>query len=572
MKPRSRLIALAFLAIAPLALAAETSKIDIDRVLSTAREENLAMDHLDYLTNRIGPRLTSSDGLQHACEWTRDRFKEFGIENARLEKWGEFPVGFNRGPWSGRMVEPTVKALTFGTNSWTAGTKGLVKGPAVMAPENDEQLAQVKDKLAGAWVLVPPGAAGQRGPGGGGGGGRPGGGQGGPAEEFRKKRDAAYAEAKIAGTVRGLANELIVTGGSYQITWDKLPTVPVINMVKSSFDEVAGLVKEGKPVVLEFDIRNYFKKGPIPLYNVIADIPGTEFPDEYVIVGGHIDSWDGATGTTDNGTGCATTLEAARLLMKSGVKPRRTIRFMLWSGEEQGLFGSREYVKAHPDLMKKISVVLVHDMGTNYLSGLGVTKAMKPDIDAALAPLVGLDPAMPFAIREVAGIRRGGGSDHDSFLSAGVPGLFWNQSGSARYNTTHHTQHDTFDRAVPEYQKHSSLVAALAALGIANLDHLLSRDAMIAPGGGRGGFGGRRVAGIMMEEMKITEVVPDGVAEKAGVKIGDVLVKVNGKAVATREEYMEAMQTAGREFPIVVKRDGKEVELKLAFPAPQPQP
>ena len=254
--------------------------------------------------------------------------------------------------------------------------------------------------------------------------------------------------------------------------------------------------------MLEFDIRNYFKKGPIPLYNVIADIPGTEFPDEYVIVGGHIDSWDGATGTTDNGTGCATTLEAARILMKSGVKPRRTIRFMLWSGEEQGLFGSRDYVKAHPELMPKISVVLVHDMGTNYLSGVGVTQAMKSDIDVALAPLVGLDPAMPFTIREVAGLSRGGGSDHASFTAAGVPGLFWRQSGSAVYNQTHHTQHDTYDRAVPEYQKHSSVVAALGALGIANLDHLLSREALMAPGGGRGGAGGgRRVAGIMMEEM-----------------------------------------------------------------------
>ena len=367
MKLRFRLFALTLLAMASVASA--TEKADVERVLSAAREENLAMEHLDHIVNRIGARLTSSDGLQTACEWTRDRFKSFGIENARLERWGEFPVGFNRGPWSGRMVEPTAKALTFGTNSWTAGTKGVTKGPAVMAPTNDEELEKVKDKLPGAWVLLPPGTLGPRGP--------RGGNDTGPAAEFRKKVEAAYAVAKIAGTVRGASNDLIVTGGNYQITWDTLPTTPAINLVKAQFDEVAGLVKEGKPVVLEFDVRNYFKKGPIPLYNVIADIVGSEFPDEYVIVGGHIDSWDGATGTTDNGTGCATTLEAARILMKSGVKPRRTIRFMLWSGEEQGLFGSRDYVKAHPELMPKISAVLVHDGGTNYLSGLGVPKAMK---------------------------------------------------------------------------------------------------------------------------------------------------------------------------------------------------
>jgi len=559
MKLRSRWLALLFLTVAPVALASEQT--EVDRILSTAREENLAMEHLDSLTNRIGPRLTSSDGLQNACEWARDRFQSFGIENARLEKWGEFPVGFNRGPWSGRMVEPTVKALTFGTNSWTAGTRGLTKGPAVMAPTNDEELAAVKDKLPGAWVLTPAGG-GLR--------GRILGG-GGPANEFRTKLDAAYAEAKIAGTVRGASNDLIVTGGNYQISWDKLPTLPVINMIKADFDEVAALVKEGKPVVLEFDVRNYFKKGPIPLYNVIADIVGTEFPDEYVIVGGHIDSWDGATGTTDNATGCATTLEAARLLMKSGVKPRRTIRFMLWSGEEQGLFGSRDYIKAHPDLMPKISAVLVHDGGTNYLSGIGVTKAMKADMEQALAPLVGLDPAMPFAIREIAGLPRGVGSDHDSFLAAGVPGFFWRQSGSAVYRQTHHTQHDSYDRAVPEYQKHSSVVAALGALGVANLDHLLSREGLTAAGGGRTGMGGgRRVAGILLEEMKVSEIIDGGVAQKAGIKVGDVLIKVNGKAVASREEYVEAMQAAGQDFPITVKRDGQEVELKLTFPAPQP--
>lgn len=553
MKPHRRCLALALLAMASTAFA--TEKMEVDRVLSAAREENLAMEHLDTLSNRIGPRLTGSDGLQAACEWARDRFKSFGIENARLEKWGEFPVGFNRGPGAGRMVEPSVKALTIGTNSWTAGTKGVVKGPAVLAPENAEQLARMKDKLPGAWVLAPPATPGPR-------GGR--GPATGPEAEFRKALDAAYDEAKVAGIVRGTRSDLILTGGNFQVSWDKLPATPAVNLLKAQYDEIVGLIKEGKPVVLEFDIRNHFRKGPIPLFNVVADIPGTEFPDEYVVVGGHIDSWDGATGTCDNGTGCATTLEAARLLMKSGVKPRRTIRFMLWSGEEQGLLGSREYVKAHPDLMKQVSAVLVHDGGTNYLSGLGVTKAMKADIDGALAPLVGLDPAMPFAIREVPGLRRGIGSDHDSFLAAGVPGFFWRQSGKANYQKVHHTQYDTYEQAVPEYQRHSSLVAALASLGIANLDRLLSRENLIAPGGGGGG---RRVAGIRLEDLKVVEVAEGSVAEKAGIKAGDVIARVAGKAIASRDDYIEAIQAAGPDVPIVVRRDGKDVELKLTFPA-----
>jgi hypothetical protein len=533
------------------ALPAIAQQSDADRIIATARESSLVMEHLDYLVNRIGPRLTSSDNLTNACDWARERFASFGIENARIEKWGEFPIGFNRGPWFGRMVEPEVRPLAFGTNSWTAGTPGVVKGKAILEPENDEQFDKVKDKLAGAWVLqtAAPRTAG-------------------PAAAFRGKLDAAYKEAKIVGIIRSTRSDLVLTAGNQRADWDNLPTTPSINMVRNDYDAISSALKEGKDVVLEFDIRNYFKKGPIPLYNVIADIPGTEFPDQYVIVGGHIDSWDGATGTTDNGTGCATALEAARILMKSGVKPRRTIRFMLWSGEEQGLLGSRAYTRAHPELMPKISAVLVHDGGTNYLSGIGATKAMRSDIEKAFAPVIGLDASMPFAIREVNGLR-GGGSDHASFLSAGVPGFFWGQAGKAVYSHTHHTQFDTYDAAVPEYQKHSALVAALGAVGIANLDNLLSREAMTAPGNAPP-IGGRRLLGIQLDELTVTDVVEDGLADKAGIKAGDVIVKIDGKEIADREAMIAAMQGGGPNKKITVKRAGKEVEVQVTFPTPNP--
>ena len=536
---------------APAADVATTSPGDVEKVLSTARQENRVMDHLDVLSNRIGPRLTGSSGLQDACEWAVDRFKSFGIENARLEKWGEFPVGFDRGPWSGRVVEPEGKPLTFGTNAWTAGTKGPTKGPALLAPETDEQLEAIKDKLPGAYIL-----AGTN-----------------PIirinTEFRQKREAAYAAAKIAGTVRPTRGDLIVTGGNYRQAYDKLPEVPAIDLLKAQYDELAKLIKDGKPVVLEFDIRNHFKKGPIPLYNVIAEIPGTEHPDEYVVVGGHIDTWDGATGTTDNGTGCATTLEAARLLVASGVKPKRTILFQLWSGEEEGLLGSRAYVAAHPDLMPRVSAVLVHDGGTNYLAGIGATAAMHADLDAVFAPVLGLDPKLPFAVSEVAGLR-GGGSDHASYLAAGVPGFFWRQSGKAVYTHTHHTQYDTFDQAVPEYQKHSAVVAALGALGIANLDHLLSREQMVAPAGSGGGnrAGGRRTLGISLDDAKVVEVTPGGQAERAGIKPGDVIARVGDRSVGTAEEVGDALQAGGPEVTVAVIRDGKPVEIKVNFAPP----
>jgi carboxypeptidase Q len=272
--------------------------------------------------------------------------------------------------------------------------------------------------------------------------------------------------------------ELVVTGGRRPTSaefFDNIPTMPQITMTASSYDAIAKNLREGKQVTLEFDIRNYFKKGPIPLYNVVADIRGSELPDEYVIVCGHLDSWDAGTGTTDNGTGCATTIEAARILMASGVRPKRTIRFILWSGEEQGLLGSRAYVEANPELMKKISGVLNHDVGTQYISSIKSLVYQRSDMEHVFAPVMTLNPEFPFRLEPVDSLV-GLGSDHASFNRVGVPGFIWGQAGElANYRDTHHTQLDTYDRAVPAYQEHSSIVVALAAYGIANLDHMLAR-------------------------------------------------------------------------------------------------
>ena len=530
----------------------------VQRIISVGRTDSQVMEDLDWLTNRIGPRLTSSDNLQDAVEWARDRFKEEGLENARLEEWGEFPVGFNRGPWLGREVAPTTQPVEFGTPAWGAGTKGLVRGHAVMAPKNQAELDAVREKLPGAWVITPDQGVFARG-----------------AEllsattrpnaSFQKKLAEAYDRAPIAGIVRPTRTDLVVTSGNYHVSWDKLPTTPQINMVRKEYNDIVAQLKDGKDVQLEFDIRNHFRKGPIKLYNVIADIPGTEFPDEYVIVGGHIDSWDGATGATDNGTGVATTLEAARILMKAGVKPRRTIRFMLWSGEEQGLFGSKAYVKKHPELMPKISVVLVHDGGTNYLSGISGTAAMLDDFEKVFAPVKHLDSGMPFAIRKVNGFSPAGASDHASFLAAGVPGIFWGQAGKAVYNHTHHTQFDTYDAAIPEYQRHSSIVLAVGAYGIANLDHLLSREKLLLARGA-----GRRMLGVQLDNLTISDVEPDGVAQKAGAKTGDTIVSINGNRITDGTEVRRAIQGGSPKIKMVVTRAGKEVELNLDFGAAQP--
>ena len=442
-----------------LAAAAVAQQDLSDAIIKEATEKSQVMDHLDILVNEIGPRLTSSDNLTKACEWARDRFASYGLE-ARLEEWGTFPVGFNRGPWSGVMIRPERRRLTFCTPSWTPGTDGPVTAEAVAAPENEDF---DPESLRGKWVLQI-----KR-----------------PKRDVRKKLEAAYDEVGIAGLIRRNAGELIVTSGNPRIDFEKLPTRVTIDMLPDDFDAVVKQIEEGTEPHLTIAIKNEFKNGPVPLYNVIADLKGTEFPDEYVVVGGHIDSWDGARGAIDNGTGCATTLEAARILTAVGAKPRRTIRFMLWSGEEQGLLGSDAYVKAHRDEMERYSAVLVHDGGTNYVSGITGTEPMTPIFEEIFARAMELDADMKFKVGETRTIAAFGASDHASFIKAGVPGFFWNQSGRANYTYGHHTQHDLIDQAVPEYQRHSATVIALGALGLADLDEKLPRE----------GGGARRVAG-----------------------------------------------------------------------------
>src|SRR5689334_21083156 len=178
-----------------LLLAVPASDPVVDAIVKEGKNNSQVMAYLDHLVNRIGPRLTSSTNLTKACEWTRSEFEKLGLQ-ARLEEWGSFPVGFDRGPWSAKMVAPMAKDLTIGFNAWSAGTNGPVTGPAILAPETDEELVQLKEKLKGAWVI-----SAARGP---------------------EKYKVAYDEAGIAGVVRTEGTELIHTSGSLRIDWEKL--------------------------------------------------------------------------------------------------------------------------------------------------------------------------------------------------------------------------------------------------------------------------------------------------------------------------------------------------------------
>ena len=517
------------------------------RIMKEGRQNNQAMKHLDELVNGIGPRLTSSDNLTKACEWAMEKFKSFGIENTPMVEWGTFPVGFNRGTLTGKMTRPEKIDFELTTRCWMPGTQGATKGHAVLAPTNAEELKALGKKLKGAWVLAS--SSGRR---------RRRGSNNSAGNGFKEELAAAYREAGILGlVVGGRSEKLVHTSGNYRVTWDKLPSQVEVIIRRDQWKKVEAHLKNNKRVELEFNIENKFRKGPIKLYNVIADVKGTEFPDEYVVFGGHIDSWDGATGTTDNGTGVATTIEAARLFMKSGIRPRRTIRFMLWSGEEQGLLGSWAWIRQNPDELKKISGVFVHDGGTNYVSGVAATRAMLPMFEKALGPISKLNSKLPFQIKEASSLPAGIGSDHDAFLSSGVPGFFWRQAGKAVYNYTHHTQHDTYDAAIGEYEAHTSMVVAMAAVGLGSVDTMIPRK----------GMKGRKL-GVSMDydTMTVTAVTSGSAAKDAGILKGDKLIKVGKREIKRRRDLRRSLSSIdGDEGKVIVERDGKRIELTITF-------
>jgi carboxypeptidase Q len=460
-----RALILALLLLTPRWAVAQTDPDTIAGIIYEGKNHNEVMDHLKYLTKKIGPRLTSSPQLDRACKWTAQKFKEFGCQNVRLEQWGEWPVGFERGKRQvGRMVAPEIIDFEFTTSSWSPGTKGAVRGPAVVEPTSMEELEKVKDKLKGAWLLS-------------------------RSSGFRRRAaeptelEKAISSAEIAGRVLSSGRDLVITSGNYNITWDKLPTDVRVIVRGKDMDAIRKHVDAGKEVSLEFNLENKFVKGPRKNYNVVAEIPGTEKPDEVVIVSGHLDSWDGpgSEGACDNGTGCAVTLETARLLGRAKAKPKRTIRFILWTGEEQGLFGSAEYCRKHKDELDKISCVLVDDGGTNYQGGLTCTTEMEPMLKEAISHAQTAFPDLPMNIRIVNKLPRGIGSDHDSFLRFGVPGFFWAETGRANYGRIHHTQYDRFEEAIPEYLIQSSTNSAAAAYTLACASTLLPREKPAAP-------------------------------------------------------------------------------------------
>lgn len=628
-------------------------------------ENSQVMDILTHLCVDIGPRLTGSSNSVEAEQWAVDRFNEWGLANARRERWGEISKQFNRGASFARVVslpEPpeddedettedegprVVRDLGFTTLAWTRGTDGPVMGKVIKMPESLVEVDELGDEITGAWILVPPLYGDRRG-------------VRSVGFQMRERHDLrhsirtgefdpfspeAIAESEEAEEAENPAPKLAegqstwvgtmsyrgsplpatlilsrddegaVTEGTFSIeqfhagpiaeikedgaalsfdwphsmgksvialelgpdgalvgssgdgdypirltaddgetretaaeiaqtpettiatpeqvlahvlerdpagfvssskddrVWttrtvlwkeasaEDLPRDVEINVTGPDYDYINSRLADGQEILIEADLPHTVNPGPIDCYNVIAEIPGTDLPEEVVIISAHLDSWDGpgSQGTVDNGTGSAVMIEAARILAAVDAKPRRTIRVILWTGEEQGLWGAREYVKALSNEEKaNISVMLNDDGGTNYQGGYPAASNMVPMLAAATAPVNGLffsdvdydrlttddDPDndefagfMNINIRDTGrNLQTHRGSDHAAFNDVGIPGLYTDEVGRADYRYAWHTQRDRIDQAIPEYLRQSAVAAAITAYRLANAPIMLPRD------------------------------------------------------------------------------------------------
>ena len=525
----------------------------VKAIVEQGIDKSQVMRILRDLTGKVGHRLTGSDNFTKGCEWAKAEFAAMGLE-VELEKWGEWKLVWNRGKWSGRITGPEAFDMYVATDAWTAGTKGLQKGAVVAAPATAEFDAKA---FAGTWVLK----------------------KSKPSAAIRKALQDAGALGLVyrAGDPDKNFPTRVRVFGNHQTamkTMADVPTWPEIAVQADHFDRLAAMVEADQKPIGEFDIENTFREGPIELNNVIATLRGTEKPDEYVILSAHLDSWHQVQGTTDNGTGTSTTIEAARILTSAHAKPKRSIRFCLWGGEEEGLLGSRGWVQKHRADMNKVSAVFNHDTGTNWAHSLAVTDAMHAQLNPifeivnAVLKAPDADWKEPvFVLRKVARVAGGGGSDHASFIAAGVPGLDWGLKGRSNYFAhTWHTQWDTIDVAIEEYQRHTATVAALAALGTADLPELLDRSGVSA-GGDRPGQSVAMAAGWFeaeLEGLTFTSVKEGGRAAKMGVQKGDVLKTVAGQEVERiRQVFQFAREAEGDSVKFTFARGEKTFDATM---------
>lgn len=485
-----------------------------ERIRKEGMDNSQVMKTVQILTDVYGPRLTGSPKLKAAGDWATGQMKTWGFDRVDMEPWDWGNPGWVNERAVGYITAPVQDNLTFEVLAWTPSTKGKVSGEAfqVILPQRPTQAELdaylngikpvIKDKIV-VWgeparipvSFEPPAKrvpddviarrfdpnqtpAGPQGP-------RQAGPQADPkpdALSFAKVNEIVN-QFLIDNKVKVRINDAGREHGqirAFSNGYDPKKVIPTVVLRNEDFGRIVRLMKGGSKVSLEFDIKNQIYPEGKTAYNAIGEIAGSDKADEVIMLGGHLDSWHSATGATDNAIGCAIMMEAARILKAIGVKPRRTVRVALWSGEEQGLLGSQAYVKKHfgsaedpTPAFSKFGGYFNIDSGTGRARGFSVFGPPETATPLRVA-------ALPFAEYGIAGAiatgSRGlGGSDHTSFNQAGLPGIGVNQDPIEYGTHTWHTNLDTYERIVEDDVKKSAIIVAAAVYQLAMADQLLPR-------------------------------------------------------------------------------------------------
>jgi hypothetical protein len=502
----------------PLVAQSQSEQDLLERIRREEATNSQIMKTMHMLTDVYGPRLTGSPNHKAAAEWAIKQMTAWGLSNAHLEPWDFGHVGWLNERFTGHIISPVKDVLTCEVLSWTPSTRGPVTAKAYQLilpdrPTQDQLMAffesqktNVRGKIvmAGRHVIVPVNLnpppkrisdeqAEQRfGP-----NARPGAGfpQASPTatpapgaprplspRQIDEQLDTFLKTSGALIRVNDAGREFRQIRAFNNRTYDVDRVLPTVVMSNEDYGRITRILADGTDVTLEFNIVNQVYPEGKTSYNTVAEIPGTDKADEVIMMGGHLDSWHAATGATDNAIGCAIMMEAMRILKTLNVKPRRTIRVALWSGEEEGLLGSQAYVKEHFGSFEnpkpgyeKFGGYFNIDSGTGRVRGAGVFGPA----DAANIMRKLLEPFKEDGVvgATASRSRNLGGSDNTSFNQAGLPGIGMGQDPIEYQSNTWHTNLDTYERILEDDVKKDAVEVAWCAYQLAMRDDLLPRFA-----------------------------------------------------------------------------------------------
>jgi carboxypeptidase Q len=477
-----------------------------------------AMETMSYLTDVYGPRLTNSPNIKEAANWTTGKMKEWQLANVHQEPWGEpFGRGWSNERFSAQVISPRPFPLIAYPKAWTPGTNGPVTADAVLAPIlKEEDFAKYRGQLKGKFVLtaaipenperfepqahrytdaelaelatqpVPVANAEDRAA------------QFRAQREFQVKLQKFLVEEGVAAWIEPSRSDdgtvFVQQGGGRDKEKDP-PVPPRVAVASENYGRIYRMLDKKVPVTMQLDIQNKFYDDDLNSFNIIGEIPGTDKAkaDEVVMLGAHFDSWHAGTGATDNGAGSAVMLEAIRILKTTGLKMRRTVRIGLWTGEEEGLLGSRAYVKQHfgdpevaqpgsPDKIKTLPEHAKLDAYYNIDNGTGKIRGVYLQGSEMVAPIFSawMQPFHDLGMTTLT-IRNTGGTDHLSFNGVGLPGFQFIQDPMDYDTRTHHSNMDVYERIQEPDMKQMAVIVASFVYLTANRDEMLPRKPLPKP-------------------------------------------------------------------------------------------